>query len=41
MEDKIPNGLYKCISCDNTLTQLEDDCLCPICYSGNIEEVLN
>lgn len=41
MEDNIPNGLLQCNDCNNTLTQLEDECLCPICYSENIEEVLN
>jgi hypothetical protein len=38
--DNIPNGLYKCNGCDNVLTTLEDDCVCPICNNGNIEEIL-
>ena len=39
MEDNIPNGLLQCNDCNNTITQLEDDCLCTICNSKNIIEI--
>jgi Zn finger protein HypA/HybF involved in hydrogenase expression len=40
MEDKTLTGLLQCNDCNNTLTQLEDECLCPLCNSTNIEEIL-
>jgi rubrerythrin len=40
MEDNILTGLLQCNDCNNILTTLEDDCVCPICNNGNIEEIL-